>query len=632
MGIPAYNSFIQRNYTEILRGLRSFRQQRVRIDHLYLDSNSLIYDAAYQLLADDAPGAPDTVTDDAVIAATLRGIWTTIAAVAPETLVFITFDGVAPLAKMKHQRARRCKTHHRNHMLKPYKDAAAAAAPPARTWDTVAITPGTQFMAALTRAVHAEFGPHAAGLRADRCPVNMGTARPRIQISCADEPGEGEHKLFQFVRDHPDMHRHAHTVVYGLDADLIMLSLIHLQQCAFIHLYRETSYLFKTFRDAAHLFDPDETYLMDVRMLANTILTELDPQEISVASPTDRLLDYIFLCFLLGNDFLPQHAALSIRTNGLEVLQAEYQRFLAHFPGQTIIHTARQPGAAPRIDWLMFGEICRAIAARETELLQDQHRRRDALAKRIAPINPVDDPDGAYDQLPILRREVERFIAPFRPGWQGRYYQALFHGKRLDHAARDRIVIDYLHTLEWTLMYYTVGCPHWQWMYPHEYPPLMRDIAQVLPEADDDPRYVHRFHADLLGQDHFLTSATLDPARAAPVTPLIQLCYVLPTELRRTYLPIDVVRALHECPTVAGTCTVDDTPFLHAYCKFAWEMHPILPPIQLDRMADIVNHAVHAANTRAGRAPPGSARPTMHATAPTAHTVTATTAAIHVRG
>ena len=47
-------------------------------------------------------------------------------------------------------------------------------------------------------------------------------------ISGPNEPGEGEHKLFDFIKNNKFFHYSRNTVVYGLDADLIMLAINHL--------------------------------------------------------------------------------------------------------------------------------------------------------------------------------------------------------------------------------------------------------------------------------------------------------------------------------------------------------------------------------------------------------------------
>jgi 5'-3' exonuclease len=47
-----------------------------------------------------------------------------------------------------------------------------------------------------------------------------------IILSTSDNPGEGEHKLFQYIRDYPEKHAKETTVIYGLDADLVMLAMM----------------------------------------------------------------------------------------------------------------------------------------------------------------------------------------------------------------------------------------------------------------------------------------------------------------------------------------------------------------------------------------------------------------------
>ena len=71
----------------------------------------------------------------------------------------------------------------------------------------------------------------------------------KIIVSGSDHSGEGEHKLFQHIRDYSDDHKEANTVIYGLDADLIMLSINHLPQSKYLlnqylHLLKEKHQLF----------------------------------------------------------------------------------------------------------------------------------------------------------------------------------------------------------------------------------------------------------------------------------------------------------------------------------------------------------------------------------------------------
>ena len=45
MGIPSYFSFIVKNYSNIIKNLSYFYDVNNQLDHLYMDCNSIIYDA-----------------------------------------------------------------------------------------------------------------------------------------------------------------------------------------------------------------------------------------------------------------------------------------------------------------------------------------------------------------------------------------------------------------------------------------------------------------------------------------------------------------------------------------------------------------------------------------------------------
>ena len=50
MGIPSYFSHIIRNYSNIVRNLRFFKEiVGFRFEHLFMDCNSIVYDAVHSL-------------------------------------------------------------------------------------------------------------------------------------------------------------------------------------------------------------------------------------------------------------------------------------------------------------------------------------------------------------------------------------------------------------------------------------------------------------------------------------------------------------------------------------------------------------------------------------------------------
>ena len=145
MGIPSFFSYIVKNHPSIIR---KYSKQRLPVDNLYLDCNSIIYDAYSKMKF-------DTLTESvaiSIIKAVIAKIEYYIQTISPSKTVIIAFDGVAPVAKLEQQRARRYKSGYQNNisraLFKKEKDDP---------WNTTAITPGTKFMAELNAMIGNRF-------------------------------------------------------------------------------------------------------------------------------------------------------------------------------------------------------------------------------------------------------------------------------------------------------------------------------------------------------------------------------------------------------------------------------------------------------------------------------------------
>jgi len=99
MGIPAYFSYIIKNYPRILQ---KFEKKNV-VHNLFLDSNSIIYDMMRTIDYTNN----DNVYEQTLINAVCKKIETYIQQISPTRTVYIAFDGVAPVAKLNQQKNRR---------------------------------------------------------------------------------------------------------------------------------------------------------------------------------------------------------------------------------------------------------------------------------------------------------------------------------------------------------------------------------------------------------------------------------------------------------------------------------------------------------------------------------------------
>jgi 5'-3' exonuclease len=594
MGIPSYFSHIVSKYRKIIKSMETL----LHVNNLYMDCNSLIYDAVKNNPTYEKGRNKEYERE--LIVAVCNKIDYYVGLLNPRDRVFVAFDGVAPVAKLSQQRDRRYKSWYTGQIQRDidgnlYKE----------TWNTSAITPGTKFMKDLNESVVDYFLKKNSN--------NPTSCKLEYIVSTSSVCGEGEHKIFEYMRKNPEYHNAPDivTLVYGLDADLIMLTLNHLHISKNLYLFRDTPEFIKSLDST---LDANKDYLLDIPELAESIVKYIhnyddvreagenkkivenkEMKSIDENVHTNRIKDYIFMCFLLGNDFLPHFPAVNIRTVGIEIILNVYRETLGK-TNKFLINDMK-------IQWKNFGEFIKNIADREDDLMIDEHKRRDKMAKRFGSsgggggynnmhgrngrndknqfintnkptiLGSTDEVLGVDDikkmddllMLPMKDRSVEKYINPFEKDWEYRYYKALF-GLEITDERRRQISVNYLEGLEWTFYYYIQGCIDWRWCYNYHYAPLFKDLVKYIPQIDTQ----------------FIT-----PSQHKSIEDLVQLCYVLP-KANLNLLPIEVnVVLFQRLEHLYG----DDYEFKWAYCKYFWESHADLPRLNIETLESVVNEA-----------------------------------------
>jgi 5'-3' exonuclease len=533
MGIPSYFSYIVKNHPEIIKKLL---KGKMTINNLYMDCNSIIYDSVRNINFDELTESASRT----IIFRVIQKIEEYISLICPDNALMVAFDGVAPVAKLEQQRTRRYKSWYQNEISKSIFKKKAGSDP----WNTTAITPGTIFMQELSSTIFDHFkDSHKYGIN-------------KIIVSTSDEVGEGEHKIFQYIRSNEKEHSSSSTVIYGLDADLIMLSINHLPISENIYLFRETPEFIKTIDNS---LEPNETYLLDIPELANKIILNMNNDfKLTEKQQKNRVYDYIFMCFFLGNDFMPHFPAINIRTGGIDKLLNAYKA--------TLGGTNDNLTDGKIIYWKNVRKLIDFLACYEEEYFKTEMKLRDKREKFSYPTETPEQKYAKFDAIPNYERELEKYINPFKDGWRHRYYKCLFKVDIDDERCKE-ICINYLQGLEWTMKYYTTGCPDWRWCYKHNYPPLLQDLIRFIP--------------------YFETTFIKDNDSKA-VTPLVQLCYVLPKQ-SLGFLPEKLYKAL-KCDHADLYPT--DCEFVWAYCKYFWESHVELPEIDIIELEKYVNKVI----------------------------------------
>lgn len=538
MGIPSYFSLIIKEYPEIIKKLI---QQQFQVDNFFIDANSIVYDCARCI---DFSLFPNQDTHTLIIEHVIKKIEEYIRIVKPCNLLMISLDGTPPVAKLEQQRQRRYKSWFTSKSLKEM--ANQCSTPPSSNeakepspFNTIEITTGTLFMKKLNSGLIAHFGDaNKFGLQ-------------KTIVSTSDDAGEGESKIYETIRSDPDVVKESTCLIYGLDADLIMLSLNNLIHCPEIYLFRETPEFIKSVDSS---LEPNENYVLNIPVLAKKIKLYMETSSISTSSfhnSMDRTQDYIFICFMLGNDFLPHFPAINIRTDGLDKLLGAYRGTIGNSK-ETIIQSNN-------ISWKNLRKMLAVLAEREEEFITTEIKKRDKFEYRVHNDQTEEERIMKFNALPTCYRGLEKFLTPQDPYWRFKYYDNLFD-IHIDAVREKQIATNYLEGLEWTFKYYTIGCPDWRWCYKYHYPPLLSDLMKHIP---------------------YFETNYIETKPFQPVSQIMQLCYVLPKH-NLDLLPQPLKEELlRKFPDWYG----DDFGFHWAFCKYFWESHAQLPEINLNELS-----------------------------------------------
>jgi 5'-3' exonuclease len=447
--------------------------------------------------------------------------------VRPSKGVYIAIDGVVPMAKMRQQRMRRFKSAwltekglaEGQEAGKERWDSHSGSKIPSEpttprvkreVWDTNAITPGTEFMRSLRFALEKEVGKHKGW-----------------RLSSSDEPGEGEHKVMELLRS--VCGTHTHNAVYGLDADLIVLSLLTqdtLKEKGIetrIHLFREEVENGSLVRDA---MGEEEFQWLSIDTLRDILL-----------EPTgSNIRDYCCAMSFLGNDFLPSSLGLKMREDGHDTLIDLLNAI--HAKGLRLVDSKNE------IDPTGLLELLRILDAQEEKAIESSLNRKAQQGRPYASVElSIGDPNWA------LKQQAEACLMDgkhLRSDWRSVYKTKCLQ----DGIDTDRVYVEGLH---WIWNYYR-GLPVcYNWHYPWNLPPLWNAVTAVA-----------------------ATAIATNP------TPLIKASDILPVEQLSLVLP---PASWHLIPSAKHQTLIAKAPYLFpkefGFCslgkRWFWECEAKIP-------------------------------------------------------
>lgn len=422
MGIPYYFYKIASQHKHTIS---SFSQ---KCDRLFLDFNGIIHNSYNSIKHNVSSTESPSVFENILIDNVITYMESIIHYTKPRYLVYICIDGVAPLSKIIQQRKRRYLSIYYKSKVKEtgYK------------WDSNAISPGTNFMNKLND-------------RLEQYKTNLSSTY-EIIISNSSEKGEGEHKIFDYIHFHPKTN--FIDVIYGLDADLIMLSLICNKSKKF--LLREPQH-FKKQSDCRFLW-------LNIEYLKSSILSFYD-NKISIHS-------YVFLCFLLGNDFLPNLTYVNIQNNGIDKLLDAYLTVIETYNYTQIVNV--DDNDKYDIDINIFLQIIELLSKNEDSEFKTIHEKYYQKKMMLSTINSRVENYGILNKNELCSNIFNS------TNWRKAYYINLFDMNIYDDDTIEKSCILYIQGLYWIINYYFNKESNTFWFYPYNYSPSILDVYNFI--------------------------------------------------------------------------------------------------------------------------------------------------------
>eukprot|EP00980_Cylindrotheca_fusiformis_P014180 scaffold3720_cov141-Cylindrotheca_fusiformis.AAC.19 len=542
----------------------------VAVDNFYLDMNGIIHPCTHGN-ADEIIFLDETAMFKKIFLYVDR----LYKMVQPSKVLYLAVDGVAPRAKMNQQRSRR---------FRSAKDAEQLSAEivarenfmgketpetDKKRFDSNCITPGTDFMLKLSLAMQ-----KWVDFKMQTDPFWMNGAK--VIVSGPDVPGEGEHKVMDFIRDSREAYHNGKDdglygpgwthVLYGLDADLIMLGLVTHEK-NFMLLREKMSVVMagrgrNKYRKKKDMMEYDRH---DFELLELSSLRQL--LAIQFRKFTDHIKDYnldrivddfVFMCMLVGNDFLPHSPHLEIDGGAISLMMGSYIDLLPEWGGyltdkdkihpdrleQFIYHLAvyeeehfkrrgyeeNEPGWKLPAEYEedkndFYGTYFSGNPTPAAAVPANKMGSSPPPSKMIKSETEEEKVSADADDVagPVGNREFRRR----HPTSKARSYRDFYYEEKLGWPTEDRErtlfqrrahVRDYLEGLHWVLHYYHNGCMSWDWYFPHLYAPLSTDMVNLSEFYED-------FETD--GESEY-RSWPFD--KGTPFPSLAQLLSVLPPQ------------------------------------------------------------------------------------------------------
>lgn len=461
MGIKSFFSWFKTNFGS---SISTDEKINVDIDNLMIDMNGLFHSST-QKIYEYGSYAPlksllvklkkkeknPIQQQNRVFEDICQNIDKIVDKIQPKKRLILCVDGPAPLSKQNQQRQRRFLSS----LDSDDKESD-------KKFDSNCLTPGTLFMDNLTKYIDWFIKKRMS---------EKNTIYSKIEIIFSNEkvPGEGEHGLISFIRKHKKYEES--YCITGMDADLIMLALgTHMPK---FYILREEP-----------LSTNFDFYFINIGQVYKDLINLLR-SDFPSFSEKYAIHDFIFMCFTVGNDFLPNIPAIEILSGGIDFMIDVYKK------------NCIDKG---HLTYISEGSVFFSKDALSSFFLTISNFEEIVLSNKIN--------DKKYFPDEILHKNWkfsgDKFSLDIL-NYRKDYYDKKFEINSENYDSIQKICHEYLKGMQWVINYYLNGVPDWKWKYPYHYAPFSFDLAKFV-------------------NSYIFSNFTI----SSPILPFIQLLSVLP--------------------------------------------------------------------------------------------------------
>lgn len=504
MGVPGFFSWLLKNKKKLgAKGL-ILNELENKIKWLMLDTNCLLHPCVANILEKYKEGMLNidpnkdlrVQIEEYIFNKVKSCIDDMIDQIKPEYL-YVAIDGVAPMGKILQQRQRRyrflfdkkIKLNTNSSTMNDLEDCICKTnlksngiEEPIIPVSSIELTPGTDYMERINKCM-------------EKYMKELGKRGIKYIYSSYHDEGEGEHKILQYIKN--NLTPNDSTVVYGLDADLLFLSL-GIGWEYDLYVMREKQVFANKEVDLDEV--PEYNYV-EIKQL-HQLISNLDIS-------TD---DFICLCYLIGNDFLPGLLTLDVKKGGLDKifrawdnlkkklkLQTKYDsnnNIISQLVYRTEIDSKKKSNSnsnsklIPKINHNMLKGLFEELLW--TEIYIWKNINRDNILNQEN-LEPEELEKIKFSKQYEKKEQMEKFILgetvstdcldkiEFSSSIEYYSYYLGINCMDIDKNIIKKMVQDYINGIEWCIGYYLDECPSWTLGYNFIIAPLIKDIINFFP-------------------------------------------------------------------------------------------------------------------------------------------------------